>query len=116
LRITDPALRGRILEALGDPDSPKILHALGGVPKNAQTLADEMAVPLSSMYRKLAVLKSAGLVVVKSFEITPEGKRQDLFVAAVTEVRIGLGKNEVELELIPTDESADRIWFKLFNT
>jgi len=82
---------------------------------NAQTLADETAIPLSSVYRKLAVLRGAGLVLVKSFEITPEGKRQDLFVAAVTEVRMGLGKDEVELELIPTDESANRIWFKLFN-
>jgi DNA-binding transcriptional ArsR family regulator len=115
LRISDPVLKGRILEALGDPDSPKIFHALGRVPKNAQTLADETTIPLSSIYRKLAVLRAAGLVLVKSFEITPEGKRQDLFVAAVTEVRMGLGKDEVELELIPTDESANRIWFKLFN-
>jgi hypothetical protein len=86
------------------------------VPKNAQALADETAIPLSSMYRKLAALRSAGLVLVESFEITPEGKRQDLFVAAVTEVRMGLGKDEVEVELIPTDESANRIWFKLFET
>ena len=116
MRITDPALRGKILEALGDPDSPRILHALGNVPKNAQTLADETEIPLSSIYRKLAVLRAAGLVLVKSSEITPEGKRQDLFAAAVTEVRMGLGKGGVELELIPTDESASRIWFKLFNS
>jgi DNA-binding transcriptional ArsR family regulator len=93
-----------------------MLHALGLVPKNAQTIADETGIPLSSIYRKLSVLRSAGLVLVKSFEITPEGKRQDLFVAAVTEVRVGLGRDEVELELIPTDESANRIWFKLFDT
>ena len=108
-------LRERILEALGDPDTPKILLSIRRLPKSAQVLADETTIPLSSIYRKMATLRSAGLVHVRSYEITSEGKRQDLFLSSVTEVRVGMGNEGVELELIPTEESASRIWFDLFN-
>lgn len=115
MKITDPVLQDKILQALGDPDSPKILHGIRLVPKNAQTISMETGVPLSSIYRKLSLLRSAGLTIVKSFEITAEGKRQDLFLSAVSEVRIGVSGEQIHLELIPTEESASRIWFKLFN-
>ena len=115
MKITDNALREKIAQAMGDADSPRILHAIRGVPKNAQEISGETGIPLSSIYRKLAILKNAGLAYVKSFEITQEGKRQDLFVAAVTEVRINMNGERVELELIPTHENAERLWFRLFN-
>ena len=101
---------------MGDVDTPRLLHTISGVPKDAQAISDAAGIPLSSVYRKLATLRSVGLAMVKSFEITPEGKRQDLFVSAVTEVRIRVDGDEVELELIPTKESADRIWFDLFKS
>ena len=101
---------------MGDPDSPRILHSIRLVPKNAQTISAEIGVPLSSVYRKLAALRSAGLALIKSFEITPEGKRQELFLSAVTDVKIGLSGDEIQIDLVPTEESAHRIWLKLFNS
>lgn len=115
MRITDPELRDRIADALGDPDSPKILQSIRSSPKRAQAISDEIGVPLSSVYRKLSLLKSAGLAFVESFEITPEGKRQDLYLSAITELRISVSGEQTEIELIPTSESARRMWFKLFN-
>ena len=114
MKVTDPVLRERICEAIGDPDSTKILHSIRGPPKNAQAVSEETSIPLSSVYRKLAVLKEAGLAFVKSFEITAEGKRQDLYITSVLEVRIGILGDQPEIDLVPTDESVSRIWFKLF--
>lgn len=114
MRITEEGLRRSITEALGDPDSLRILHSLRTTPKNAQDISRESGIPLSSAYRKLAVLKDAGLVFVKSIEITDEGKRQDLFLSAVAEVRVTLSGEDVEFELVPTREGAERIWFRLF--
>ena len=115
MRISDPALRDRIARALEDADSSKVLHAVRAVPKNAQDISNEVAVPLSSIYRKLAILRGAGLVFVKSYEITTEGKRQELFLSAVTEVKLIVSGDKVEIELTPTSENVSRAWLKLFS-
>jgi len=108
-------LRGRIARALEDADSSKILHSIRSVPKNAEVISAEVGVPLSSLYRKLAVLRGAGLVFVKSFEITSEGKRQELFLSAVTEVKLIVSGDKLEIEMTPTSENASRAWLKLFS-
>ena len=115
MRISDPLLRGRIARALEDTDSSKILHCIRAVPKNAEVISSEVQVPLSSIYRKLAVLRGAGLIFVKSFEITSEGKRQEMFLSAVTEVKLIVSEEKVEIELMPTSENASRAWLKLFS-
>ena len=115
MRISDPQLRGRIARALEDTDSSKILHCIRSAPKNAEVISSEVGVPLSSLYRKLAVLRGAGLIFAKSFEITSEGKRQDLFLSAVTEVKLIVSGDKLEIELMPTSENASRAWLKLFS-
>ena len=116
MKITDPALRERILETIGDPESTKILHSIRTTPKDAQVISNEIGIPLSSVYRKLANLRSSGLAIISSFRTTPEGKRQDLLVSAVNEVRILMVGEHIEVDLVPTQENATRIWFELFKS
>jgi len=116
LKITDPGLRERIIQAMGDSESVSLLHAIRGSPKDAQTISNETGVPLSTVYRKLASLKAAALAITSSFTLTPEGKRQDLVVAAVTDVRIGISGDQIEVELTPTQQNASRIWSELFRS
>lgn len=116
MKVTDGGLREKILQAIGDSESAMMLHAIRDTPKVAQTISRETGIPLSSVYRKLAGLKSAGLAIVSSFELTPEGKRQELLVSAVTEVRIGIHGDLIEVDLIPTQQNATRIWFELFKS
>ena len=116
MRITDHDLRDRILGAVGDPDSLRILSVIKVNPKDAQTIASEIGVPLSSVYRKLAILRKAGLAFVKSFSITPEGKRQVAYLSAITEIRVDTSGPEIGVELTPCGETARRVWFNLFNS
>jgi hypothetical protein len=115
LRISDPLLRGRIARALEDTDSSRVLHSIRAEPKSAEAISIEVGVPLSSLYRKLAMMRGAGLIFVKSFEITSEGKRQELFLSAVTEVKLIVSGDNLEIELMPTSENASRAWLKLFS-
>jgi hypothetical protein len=101
---------------MGDPDTIRFLQSIRIVAKDAQTIANETGVPLSSVYRKLAMLKGAGLIYMSSFRMTAEGKRQDLFLCAVTEVKIEILGDQVGVELIPTQQNATRIWFELFRS
>jgi DNA-binding transcriptional ArsR family regulator len=116
LRILEGGLRDRVLQAMGDPECATLLHSIRETPKDAQALSRETGIPLSSVYRKLANLKEAGLIITSSIRLTPEGKRQDLLISAVTEVRISFVGNDVEVDLIPTRENASRIWFELFKS
>ena len=116
MRITDRALRDRIMQVMGDPESAVLLHSIRDTPKDALTISRETGIPLSSVYRKLAALKAAGLSMTSSFVVTPEGKRQDMIVAAVTEVRVRMREDGLELELIPTQQNANRIWFEMFRS
>ena len=116
MRVSDRVLIAKVLEAVGDAECAQLLHAMHSVPKTAQVLSNETNVPLSSIYRKLALLKSAGLVMVSSFRLTEEGKREDLLVSAVTEVRIDVSGSEIMVDLIPTQQNASRIWFEFFKS
>jgi DNA-binding transcriptional ArsR family regulator len=109
-------LRDKVLQALGDPESRVLLNAIRDTPKDSQTISREAGIPLSSVYRKLAALRESGLIMTSSFVVTPEGKRQDLLVAAVTEVRIAFRGEGVEVDLTPTQENANRIWFEMFTS
>jgi len=116
LKITDAELRQRILQAMGDPDTSRLLQSVRTTAKDAQTISTEIGVPLSSVYRKLAMLKGAGLIYMSSFRMTAEGKRQDMFLCAVTEVKMEILGDQVEVELTPTQQNATRIWFELFKS
>ena len=101
---------------MGDPDTAQLLHVIRSDAKDAQTISTETGVPLSSVYRKIAMLKMAGLIFMSSFRMTPEGKRQDMFLSAVADVKIGFLGDQIEVELIPTQQNAARIWFELFKS
>lgn len=51
---------------------------------------------------------------VKSYEITAEGKRQDLFLSSAKELRLTFSGSTIDIELTFTDEFAERLWFRMF--
>jgi len=52
----------RVLDALSDDDTRRILAACGGSPRTVNELAEECEVPLSSVYRKVETLVENGLL------------------------------------------------------
>jgi len=102
----DVDLLGRIVHAIGDPDSPAILRSITDSPKNARNVSEDTGIPLSSVYRKLATLKKARLARVFSYETTKEGKKQALFAASVNEVRIIVNNEDIEFGLAAAQEDA----------
>jgi len=103
----------KVAQAFGDLDSIMILHAVSKIPQTAQDVAGKTGVPLSSVYRKLASLRKAGLVYLKSSEIA-QGRKRDLFASAVSEIRVVIDSEGIVLDLIPTEEYAERAQFVVF--
>jgi len=111
--FSDERLDEKMAQTFGDLDSVRILHAVSTTPRTAQGVSDITGIPLSSVYRKLAGLRNAGLVYLKSSEIT-RGKKRDLFASAVDEIRVVMDEDRIVLDLVPTEEYAKRTRSEVF--
>lgn len=114
MQITNPEQKSQILSAMSDQDSARIIQAVRSKAKGVVAISNEVQIPVSSMYRKIAILKQAGLVFAKSYEITEDGKRQELYLSSVLEVKIDFGGSDAVIDLVPSEETVNRIWLKLF--
>jgi DNA-binding transcriptional ArsR family regulator len=103
----------RMAQTFGDLDSIKILQAISSNPRTAQDISSDTGIPLSSVYRKLSALEGAGLAYLKSSEFNG-GKKRDLFASAVNEIRLVFAAERIQLDLVPTDEYAERARLRIF--
>jgi predicted transcriptional regulator len=101
---------------MADPDSPRIIQDIRNEPKGAVKISSDLDIPVSSVYRKLATLREAGLIFPKSYEITKEGKKQELYLSSVSEIKLDFRGDSIVIDLIPSTEIVNRIWVKLFGS
>lgn len=104
----------KVLVSLGDPESLMILNAVSDSPKSASLLMEELKLTQSTLYRKLSALRACGLLMVDSFAITPDGKRQALYACTFTELTLKRGEDGLLLDLFETERLKERKWLRLF--
>ncbi|MCI4329162.1 MAG: helix-turn-helix domain-containing protein [Thermoplasmata archaeon] len=97
------------LEALGDEQTRAILLALDLEELDVHELVLRTGLPQSSVYRKLHDLEEAELVRIVRYAFTPEGRKVEIYRSRLREVRVHLGNGRVRLEMIPREDSADRL-------
>jgi DNA-binding transcriptional ArsR family regulator len=111
LRVTGE-VKGRILSSLADPESTRIIEAVTDRPLSAMDLEKKLGLPLSTLYRKITSLRECGLLMVDSFALTPDGKREALYSCTYTEIRVeAVGGG---IEVFESPRSKERKWFELF--
>lgn len=113
MRVTGD-LREKIIAQLADLESRQIVASVLREPKTAVAIGQEMSLPSSTLYRKVSELKECGLLMVDSFSIRPDGKREARYVCSFTEIVLRPGDREVELEVTPSARSLEKRWFELF--
>src|SRR5690348_13158478 len=89
----------RILDALGDSASRRILLMLHDSPRSAQEILQTNHIPQSTLYRKLHELQELGVVAIQRTAITPEGKRVDLYRSLLEEFRVELKGGTLSLQV-----------------
>ena len=77
-------------------------------------IGQEVTLPPSTLYRKISDLKDCGLLMIDSFSIRPDGKREARYICAFNEIVFKPGELEVELEITLSARSLERRWFDLF--
>ncbi|MCI4352619.1 MAG: ArsR family transcriptional regulator [Thermoplasmata archaeon] len=103
------AAERRILEALGDPVSLRVLAALSHGERDVHSLVVETGLPQSSVYRKLRELAEYGIASVPRYAFTREGRKVEVFRGRVKEVRVLLADGTVRVTVILRQDAADRI-------
>ncbi|AGB15666.1 Sugar-specific transcriptional regulator TrmB [Halovivax ruber XH-70] len=78
---------GTVLGALGSKYSAEILCA-AGTPKSAQTLSDDIEIPIATCYRRIEDLVEAGLLEREGRQLSEEGRRTNIYRRTIDEVEI----------------------------
>lgn len=99
----------RLLDALGDPVSLRILAALSGGDLDGHHLVVSTDLPQSSVYRKLRDLEANALIEVARLAFTPEGRKVEVFRSRIREVRIEFILGRVRVQVRRREDSADRL-------
>ena len=98
-----------ILTALGDPVMRRILLALSARARSALELVHELDIPQSSLYRKLHDLERLQLVGIVQRIITEGGKPTEMFRSRVSEVRIEMDGQHLQVRVVPRDLHQERL-------
>ena len=102
--ITDEQAKDRVLKALADEYSRKMLNASIQHARSVVELSREQNIPMSSAYRRVHEMIEAGLITVERSVVTDDGKRYDLYRSTVKDVSIRFGPGRVEIELTPNED------------
>lgn len=98
----------RVLEALEDEDCRCLLRASTGDPKTAKALAGACDLPLSTTYRKIALLQEAALVEERT-RISTDGRHASEFTPAFDRVAVErTPEGGLEVRVVSSGDSDDR--------
>src|ERR1035437_4432960 len=108
-------LREKILAQLADSESFQIIACVLEEKKSAMTIAKELNLPSTTLYRKISELKECGLLMIDTFALRPDGKREALYACTFREMVFrATTEHGFELEIIPSARSLEKRWFELF--
>ncbi|ARS91508.1 winged helix-turn-helix domain-containing protein [Natrarchaeobaculum aegyptiacum] len=76
-----------VLSALGNKYSAEILCA-AGTPKSAQTLSEDIEIPIATCYRRIEELVDAGLLTCEGRRLSEEGRRTNIYRRTLDEIEV----------------------------
>ena len=106
--VSDEPAKQRILAALADEYSRKILTATIQDPMSALELSKKYEIPITTVYRRIEELVEAGLLAAVKSGRTTDGKWYDLYRSLLRRIDVGFEKGDVRIEVIVNEHVADR--------
>lgn len=106
--VVEEAAKQRILGALADEYSRKILTATIDDPMSALELSKRYEIPITTVYRRIEELVEAGLLAAVKSGRTTDGKWYDLYRSLLRRIDVGFEKGEVRIDIMVNEHVADR--------
>jgi DNA-binding transcriptional ArsR family regulator len=108
LRINDSTLKERVAEAMSDPQHRRIISATVAKAKSAIEIANELGIPIRSVYRYARTLSSLGILTAESQLILHKGGKETLYRSMVRAVVIRCEGENLEVDLLPNEGILER--------
>ena len=111
--VNEEVAKQRILSAMADQYSRKILTATLNEPVSALDLSKRYQIPITTVYRRIEELVEAGLIAAVRSGRTADGKWYDLYRSLLTRIDIGFENGDVRIEAVVNEHVADkftRMW------
>jgi predicted transcriptional regulator len=115
LLVREEETKQRILTAIADEYSRKILMRTRNEPVSALNLSKNYKIPITTVYRRIEELVQAGLLGAVKSSRTTDGKWYELYRSLLSQINISFDGN-VRVEVEVNDHIADRftrLWSSL---
>lgn len=106
--VSDEPSKQRILAAMADEYSRKILTATIIEPISALELSKKYEIPITTVYRRIEELVEAGLLAAVKSGRTTDGKWFDLYRSLLRRIDVGFENGDVRIEIIVNEHVSDR--------
>lgn len=111
--VVEEQAKQRILAAIADEYSRKILTATISDPMSAPELSKKYDIPITTVYRRIEELVEAGLIAAVKSGRTTDGKWYDLYRSLLKRIDVSFENGDVRIEVIVNEHVADkftRMW------
>jgi DNA-binding transcriptional ArsR family regulator len=113
LIVSDEPAKQRILSALSDEYSRKILTATIEMALSALELSKKYEIPITTVYRRIEELVEAGLIAAVKSGRTTDGKWYDLYRSLLRRIDVSFENGDVRIDVTVNEHVADkftRMW------
>ncbi|MGA2628137.1 MAG: ArsR/SmtB family transcription factor [Candidatus Bathyarchaeia archaeon] len=106
--VSDEPSKQRILAAMADEYSRKILTATIQEPISALELSKKYEIPITTVYRRIDELVEAGLLAAVKSGRTTDGKWYDLYRSLLRRIDVSFESGDVRIEISVNEHVSDR--------
>jgi len=119
LIVNDEAAKQRILFALSDDYSRRILTATVDQPLSGGELSENLDIPVTTVYRRIQELLDAGLIATVKSDHTYDGKWYDLYQSLLLRIDVSFQHGEMRIDATLNNQVSDRftrMWTRIMST
>jgi len=105
IQLSEFDITQKIIESLSSVCTRAVLFSIKNESKDANQIADELKISLSTVYKTLSTLEELALIEVDKYVISPEGKKIKQYRSRIGKIEITLENSEPSLNLYPNTEN-----------
>ncbi len=105
IQLSEFDITQKIIESLSSVCTRAVLFSIKNKSKDANQIADELKISLSTVYKTLSTLEELALIEVDKYVISSEGKKIKQYRSRIGKVEITLENSEPSLNLYPNTEN-----------